>query len=56
VRTVLESERALVSLREIGADHLHALSSPLGFGRPHQRRSERDLPTQHETGPDPPGA
>lgn len=56
VRTVLESERALVSLREIGADHLHALSSPLGFRRPHQRRSERDLPTQHETGPDPPGA
>jgi hypothetical protein len=56
VRTVLESERALVSLREIGADHLHALSNPLGFCRPHQRRSERDLVTQHETGPDPPGA
>jgi hypothetical protein len=56
VRTVLGSERALVSLREIGADHLHALSYPLGFYRPHQRRSERDLPIQHETGPDPPGA
>ena len=55
VRTVLESERALVSLREIGANHLHALGYPLGFCRPHQRRSERDLPTQHETGPDPPG-
>jgi hypothetical protein len=56
VRTVLESERALVSLREIGADQLHALSYPLGFCRPHQRGSERDLVTQHETGPDPPGA
>jgi len=56
VRTVLESERALVSLREIGADQLHALSYPLGFCRLHQRRSERDLVTQHETGPDPPGA
>jgi len=56
VRTVLESERALVSLREIGADHLHALSNPLGFCRPRQRRSERDSVTQHETGPDPPGA
>jgi hypothetical protein len=56
VRAVLESERALVSLREIGADHLHALSYPLGFCRPRRLRSERDLPTQHETGPDPPGA
>lgn len=56
VRTVLESERALVSLREIGADHLHALRNPLGFCRSHQRRSERDFVTQHETGPDPPGA
>ncbi len=56
VRTMIESERALVSLREIGADHLHALSYPLGFCRPHQRGSERDLVTQHETGPDPPGA
>jgi hypothetical protein len=56
VRTVLGNERALVSLREIGADHLHALSNPLGFCRPRQRRSQRDFVTQHETGPDPPGA
>ena len=56
VRSVIESERALVALREIGAAHLHALSCPLGFCRPRQRRSERDLVTQHETGPDPPGA
>jgi hypothetical protein len=55
VRTVLETERALVALREIGADHLHALTYPLGFCRPHPRRAERDLVTQHETGPDPPG-
>ncbi len=56
VRTVLGTERALVSLREVGADHLHALSYPLGFCRPQERRSERDLTAQHETGPDPPGA
>ena len=54
VRAALESERALVSLRETGAGHLHALSHPLGFWRAHQQGSERDLPTQHETGPDPP--
>jgi len=56
VRTVLESERALVALREIGADHLQALSYPLGFRRPRHLRAQRDLVTQHETGPDPPGA
>jgi len=56
VRIALESERALATLREIGADHLHALTYPLGFCRPHQRRSKRDVVTQHETGPDPPGA
>ena len=56
VRTVLESERALVALREIGADHLQALSYPLGFRRPRHLRARRDLVTQHETGPDPPGA
>lgn len=55
VQTVLETDRALVALREIGADHLQALSYPLGFWRPHPRRAERDLVTQHETGPDPPG-
>ena len=54
VRAVLETDRALVALREIGADHLHALRYPLGFCRPHRRRAERDLVTQHETGPDPP--
>ena len=56
VRTVLETDRALVALREIGADHLHALSYPLGFCRPRRRRADRDLAIQHETGPDPPGS
>jgi hypothetical protein len=55
VRAVLETDRALVVLREIGADHLHALSYPLGFSRHRRLRAERDLVTQHETGPDPPG-
>ncbi len=56
VRTVLETDRALVALREIGAVHLHALTYPLGFCRHGRLRTERDLVTQHETGPDPPGA
>jgi hypothetical protein len=56
VRAVLETDRALVAVREIGADHLHALSYPLGFCRPRRRMVERDLAIQHETGPDPPGS
>jgi hypothetical protein len=55
VQAVLETGRALVALREIGADRLQTLTYPLGFCRLHRRRAERDLPTQHETGPDPPG-
>ena len=56
VRTVLETNRALVALREIGAGHLHALSYPLGFCRARRRMAERDLQGQHKTGPDPPGS
>jgi len=56
VRAVLATDRALVSLREIGPDHLQALSYPLGFCRPRFRMAERDLVIQHETGPDPPGS
>lgn len=56
VRAVLETDRALVAVREIGADHLHALTYPLGFRRPRRRMAKRDLVTQHETGPDPPGS
>jgi hypothetical protein len=56
VRAVLETDRALVALREIGADHLQALAYPLGFCRHERLGAERDLVTQHSTGPDPPGA
>jgi hypothetical protein len=54
VRAVLGTDRALVSLREIGADHLQVLPPPLGFGPPLGRRPESETPLQHETGPDPP--
>jgi len=54
VRAVLGTDRALVSLREIGADHLQVLPPPLGFCPPLGRRPESETPLQHETGPDPP--
>lgn len=56
VRLVLGTERALVALREIGSDRLHALGPPVGFGPPCVRRGQRGSRVQHETGPDPPGA
>ena len=52
VQTVLGTDRALVALREIGSDHLPALTYPLGFCRPGRLRAKRDLGVQHETGPD----
>ena len=54
IRTVLGSERALVPLREIGADHLHALPPPLGLRRPFATRADSEPLLQHPTGPDPP--
>lgn len=54
IRSVLGTERALVALRSIGADHLHALPHPLGFCPPRPRRVKGEPPIQHETGPDPP--
>lgn len=54
IRSVLGTDRALVALREIGADHLHALPHPLGFCPPRLRRLKGEPPLQHETGPDPP--
>lgn len=54
VRCVLGTDRALVRLREIGADHLHALPHPVGFRPPFARGVEGEPPLQHETGPDPP--
>jgi hypothetical protein len=55
LRSVLGTQRALVALRGIGADHLHALPHPVGFGPTVHRRAQRDAASQHETGPDPPG-
>jgi hypothetical protein len=54
LRTVLGTERALVALREIGADHLHALPPPLGLRRPWAVRAGSEPVLQHQTGPDPP--
>ena len=54
IRSVLGTERALVALRGIGADHLHALPHPLGLCPPRPRRVKGEPPIQHETGPDPP--
>ena len=54
IRALLGTDRALVALREIGSDHLHALPHPLGF-RPLRRPVRQSgTPLQHETGPDPP--
>ncbi len=54
VRRLLESERALVALREIGTAHLHALPRPLGFRPAGVRTSKREERHQHKTGTDPP--
>lgn len=54
IRSVLGTERALVALRGIGADLLHALPHPLGFCPQRPRRVKGEPPIQHETGPDPP--
>jgi hypothetical protein len=56
VREELKTDRALVALREIGADHLHALGYPLGFWHPPRPGAERDRVAQHEMGPDPRGS
>lgn len=54
IRSVLDTDRALVALREIGADHLHALPHPLGFQPLRQVMPKGESALQHETGPDPP--
>ena len=54
LRTVLGTERALVAVRGIGADLLHALPPPLGLRPPGARGAEGERAFQHETGPDPP--
>ena len=54
VRAVLDVPRVLVALREIGAAHLQALPTPLGFDRRATRRAKRGNVLQHETGTDKP--
>jgi hypothetical protein len=56
VREVLGTKRVLVRLREIGKAHLGSLGPPVGFGARPRRRCRGRSGTQHETGPDPPGA
>ena len=56
VREVLGTKQVLVRLREIGAAHLGFLAPPGGFGPRPRRRCRGRRRTQHETGPDPPGA
>jgi hypothetical protein len=56
VRAVLGTERALVAVRAIGADHLPTLPYPLGLCPRREPRLESERRFQHETGPDPPGA
>jgi hypothetical protein len=54
IRAVLGTERALLVLREIGADHLHALPPPIGLRPPGTARADGEACFQHQTGPDPP--
>jgi len=54
IRSMLGTDRALVALREIGTEHLHALPHPLGFCPPRERGLESGTPLQHEMGPDRP--
>jgi hypothetical protein len=54
VREHLQTERALVALRELASAHLGAVAPPLGFGPrslPSRRKRRRH---QHDMGPDPP--
>lgn len=55
IRSRLGAEPALPLLRDIAADHLHALPPPLGFGPRLQRRWRHGAANQQEAGPDPPG-
>lgn len=54
VRLVLDTQRVLVALREIGAGHLQTLPAPLGFDRRATRGAKRGNGLQHETGTDKP--
>ena len=54
VRTRLETDIALRTLRVLTAEQLHALPAPLGF-QPHRHgATNRNRAHQHKMGPDPP--
>ena len=55
-RQRLDTEAALVALRELAHAHLHVLSAPLGFAPALRCGGEAKRKRQHQTGPDPPPA
>jgi hypothetical protein len=54
LRQVIGTDQVLVALRELVADHLHALPSPVGFCPRFARRATRPHRHQHSMGPAPP--
>lgn len=54
VRRALDSERVLVTLRDIGAAYLQTLPRPLGFRPLCARVKQDEVRFQHTTGRDPP--
>jgi len=53
-RRILATKRCLVTLRKIGAAHLHVLPRPLGFRPAGVRTSKSEDRLQHKKGADPP--
>ncbi len=53
-RSILETQRCLVMLREVGSFQLKGLPPPLGFHPGGAGRLKREYRLQHKTGPDPP--
>jgi hypothetical protein len=54
LRQVIGTAGVLVALRELAADHLHALPPPVGFCPRLVRRATRPHRHQHSMGPAPP--
>lgn len=54
LRERLGATEVLVTLRQTAAEHLGALSTPLGFRARARRREVKRKRTPHEVGPDPP--
>lgn len=55
IQAVLQTQRALLAARELGAARLDALPRPLGFGPAPGRRNGQRFGRQHKMGHDPPG-